>query len=71
MKKTITAYLKTFEAGSAPTRSTVINRIRRKDINGEKIGGTWYIYPTINQEEQQLNAIIETMNKKALHYEHG
>jgi len=71
MKKTITAYLKTFEVGSAPTRSTVINWIRNGYILGEKIGGNWYIYPVINEEEQQLNAILENMNEKALKYAHG
>lgn len=43
---TVTVYINEyFEPGSRPTHSTVIRWVNKKQLAGEKIGGTWYIYP--------------------------
>ncbi len=54
-RKTITSYINEyFEDDSKPTRATVIRWIINHHIAGEKIGGTWYVYPEKSVEDQQF-----------------
>jgi len=74
MKKryTITEYMRQFfEAESKPTRATIIRRLNNGQLSGVKEGGTWYVTPEKNTENQELNTLFAEFDKKAAQYGNG
>lgn len=42
-----------FSEGSAPDPRTVVARIKRGDLVGEKEGNLWYVYPDLKPTKEQ------------------
>lgn len=53
-----------FSEDSAPDRRTVISRIKRQDIIGEKEGSIWYVYPNEKpSKDERMAKVIAKFGK--------
>lgn len=58
---------KYFAPGSAPDQRTVIERIKRGDLIGEREGRLWYVHPDQKpSREQHINRVISEFDREVV-----
>lgn len=54
-----------FASGSAPDARTVIARIQRGNLIGEREGRLWYVYPDQKpSKDQRINRVISEFDRE-------
>jgi len=54
-----------FDPSSIPTQNTVKNWIRRGDLYGEQLGGTWYVDPDRQVVKAKNDLVLKVMSDGA------
>lgn len=56
---------KYFSPSSAPDSRTVIERIKRGDLIGEREGRIWYVYPDQKpSKDQRINRVVSEFDRE-------